>query len=124
MFKPCLTPNTNKEQFFFESPQIIENIEFYREKYQNCYTLTQIHDLMNRHCGVGIWYEIYGRWSDFLTLQGVGIWEIEASAVERLCKPKYRTNNYCKITWNICVFFAKLRQGGRDGGCGNFQVVS
>ena len=53
------------------------------------------------------------RCSDFLTLRGVGIWEIEASAVERLCTAKYRTKIDCKITWNICVLFAKLRQGGR-----------
>ena len=77
--------------------------------------VTQIHDLRNRHCGLGIWYETYGRCSDFLTLRGVGIWEIKASAVERLCKAKYRTKKYCKITWNICVLFAKLRQGGRGG---------
>ena len=121
MFKTCWTPNTNKEHFFFESQQILENIDLYREKYQNCYTWTQIHDLRNRHCGVGIWYEIYCRCSDYLTLRGVGIWETEASAVERLCKAKYRTKIDCKITWNICVLFAKLRQGG---GCGNFQVVS
>ena len=62
---------------------------------------------------MGIWYEIYGRWSDFLTLQGVGIWEIEASAVERLCKAiKYWKKIDCEITQNICALFAKLRQGG------------
>ena len=77
--------------------------------------VTQIHDLRNRHCGLGIWYETYGRCSDFLTLRWVGIWEIKASAVERLYKPKYRTKNYCKLTWNICVFFAKLRQGAGWG---------
>ena len=48
--------------------------------------VNQIHDLRNGHCGVGIWYVIYGRCSDFLTLRGVGIWEIVASAVERLFK--------------------------------------
>ena len=42
-----------------------------------------------------------------------GGWEIEASAVERLCKAKYWTKIDCKITRNICVLFAKLRQGGR-----------
>ena len=70
---------------------------------------------------MGIWYEIYCRCSDYLTLRGVGIWETEASAVERLCKAKYRTKIDCKITWHICVLLAKLRQGG---GGGNFQVVS
>ena len=44
-----------------------------------------------------------------------GGWEIEASAVERLCKAKYWTKIDCKITRNICVLFAKLRQGGRGG---------
>ena len=46
----CLSPDEypilTKSIFFFESQQILENIYFYREKYHNCYTLTQIDDLL------------------------------------------------------------------------------
>ena len=83
----------------------------------------QIHDLRNGHCGACIWYEIYGRCSDFLTLRWVGIWEIEASVVERLFKSIISEKNILQNYQEHLRTFCKI-ETGEGGGGGNFQVVS